>query len=91
MANTKSAQKAAQQNEKRRVHNLARKTALKNAVRRVLTAVAQGEPSEKIQEAFKDAAAQLSRAKGKGVIHANTAARKVGRLAAKVAAATRQK
>jgi ribosomal protein S20 len=34
---------------------------------------------------LKDAESKLARAKGKGVIHANTAQRKIGRLAKKVA------
>lgn len=86
MANTKSAQKAARQNEKARVRNLARKTAIKTSVKKVLTAIDQGS-SEQAAEMLRDVAAQLGRARGKNLIHANTASRKLSRLAKKVAQA----
>ena len=84
MANTKSAQKAARQNEQARIRNLARKTAIKTSVKKVLTAVEQG-ASEQAAELLREVAAQLGRARGKHLIHANTASRKLSRLAKKVA------
>lgn len=84
MANTASAKKSARQNEVRRQRNLARRTSIKTVVKKVLLAVQQGD-APKAQELFKKAQAVLSRAKGKGIIHANTAARKVSRLAKKIA------
>ncbi len=82
MANTSSAKKAAKQNEKRRVRNLARRTAIKTSVKKSLAVLQEGTFDKVAAEGLlKDVAAKLSRAKSKGVIHANTASRKLGRLA----------
>lgn len=86
MANTKSAQKQARQNIIKRERNMARRTSIKTAVKKVLASIEKSEPLDVIQGLFKDAEAKLSRAKGKGVVHSNTAQRKIGRLAKKVAA-----
>lgn len=90
MANIKSAQKRARQEVVKRQRNLARKTALKTAVKKVITAL-QGGDVDAAREFFKDASAKLARARGKGLIHANTAARKVSRLAHKIATASKAK
>ncbi len=89
MANIKSAKKQAIQNIKRRQKNLARKTAIKTAVKKVLAAIEQGANIEKTKELFRDAEARLARAKGKGVLHFNTVRRKISNLAKKVAQAAR--
>lgn len=86
MANSKSAQKQARQNIKKRKKNIARKTSVKTAIKKVLTAVEKEQDIAKIQELLRDAQAKIARAKNKGVLHANTASRKVGRLAKRVAA-----
>ncbi len=85
MANIQSAKKRARQEIVRRQRNLARKTAIKTAVKKVLAAVS-AQDYEASVELLKTAEAQFKRAKGKGVLHANTADRKVSRLAIKVAA-----
>jgi small subunit ribosomal protein S20 len=85
MANTSSAKKAAKQSVVREERNLSRRTAIKTAIKKVLTALSTD--TKEAQELLKDVAAQLSRAKSKGMIHANTAARKLSRLAKKVAQA----
>ena len=85
MANTKSAQKRARQTIKRNSVNQARKSDIKTAVRKVLDAIKAGETSEKTQELFKAAESKIARAKTKGLLHANTVARKIGRLAKRVA------
>ncbi len=46
MANTKSAKKAVVQNEKRRLKNLARRSAIKTAMKKVLTAIETAAPAE---------------------------------------------
>lgn len=85
MANTSAAKKAARQNQKRRLKNISRKTSIKSAIRRVLDAVnAEKFDAARTQELLSDVAAKLSRAKSKRVIHANTASRKLSRLAKKV-------
>ncbi|MGC2310530.1 MAG: 30S ribosomal protein S20 [Candidatus Babeliaceae bacterium] len=81
MANTKAAKKSIKQNEKRRLKNLARRTAIKTAIKKVLIAVKENQDAAATQALLKNAAAQLARAKGKRVIHANTASRKLSRLA----------
>lgn len=90
MPNTSAAKKAARQNLKRHEVNLARKTAVKTAVKKVLTAVEKNEDIEKLKTLLKSAEAELARAKGKGMLHVNTMARKVSRLAKKVAAAAQK-
>ncbi len=89
MANIKSAKKRAKQTIVKTQRNLSRRTALKTAVRRVLDALKEGKDSKSAQTLLRDAQAKFARAKGKGLIHANTASRKIGRLAKKVAAAFR--
>lgn len=85
MANTASAKKAARQNAKRRFKNISRKSSIKTAIKKVLTAVeAEKFNAEEANLLLRDVAAQLSRAKGKKLIHANTASRKLSRLAKKV-------
>lgn len=88
MANIKSSKKRAKQSLYRRQLNLARKTAIKTAMKKVLVAI-EGENIDQAKELLKDAQAQISRAKGKGVMHRNTAARKISGLAKRVATAAR--
>lgn len=85
MANIKSAKKRAIQTLKKRQKNLTRKTALKTAVKKVLKSVVEGNDLEATKALLRDAEARLARAKGKGVIHKNTARRKTSRLAKRVA------
>lgn len=84
MANTKSAKKAAKQNEKARVRNLSRRTAIKTSIKKVLTALEKGDSVESTEKLLGSVAAQLGRAKSKGIVHRKTAARKLSRLAKKV-------
>ena len=87
MANIKSAKKAAKQNEKARARNLSRRTAIKTSIKKVLTALEKGESVESTKRLLSTVASQLGRAKSKGVVHRKTAARKLSRLAKKVAKA----
>lgn len=88
MANSKSAKKAVLQNEKRRLKNCARRSAIKTAMKKVLTAIESAATTEVVTALFNDAQAKIARARGKRLFHANTAARKISRLAKKVNAAT---
>lgn len=88
MPNIKSAKKRAIQSEKKRQVNLARKSSIKTAVKRVLAAIESNDVAQ-AAELLKDAEAKISRAKGKGVLHENTAARKISRLAKRVSTAQR--
>jgi len=91
MANIKSAKKRAKQSEKRRAVNLARKSAIKSSTKAVLDALAKNADDVTIKKLLAEAEARVYRAKSKRQMHRNTAARKVGRLAKKVAAAARAK
>lgn len=88
MANLKSSQKQARQNIKRRQINLARKTAIKTVVKKVLEAV-ESKNVEQAQLLLKEAQAKFSRAKSKGLVHQNNASRKVSSLSKKVASLAR--
>ncbi len=79
MANHKSAIKRAKQNEIKRVRNKAVKTTVKNVVKDVRLAGADG--STAINSKLNAAKSAIDKAAKKGVIHKNTAARKISRLA----------
>ena len=84
MANTKSAKKSALQNEKRRQRNLARRTAIKTAIKKTLIAIEESQNAEKVDVLLRDVASKLARAQSKGVMHSNTAARKLSRIAQRI-------
>ena len=84
MANIESAKKQARQSLKRHAINVARKTNIKTAIKKVTTALQDGASAADVQALFNEAQSKCARAKGKGVLHANTVARKVSRLALKI-------
>lgn len=86
MPNIKSAKKRVLQTTKRQLRNQARKSSIKTAVKKVLLAI-ENNDIETAKKLFVDAESKLAQAKGKGVMHANTASRKISRLAQKVAKA----
>ena len=83
MANTASAKKATRKIARRTDVNKARRSRVRTFVRQVEEALASGDAS-KAKEAFLAAQPELARAASKGVLHANTASRKISRLAARV-------
>jgi len=85
MANTDSARKRIRQNEKRTARNKARKSRVRTFVRKLEEAIATGDKAA-AQDAFRAAQPELQRAATKGAVHANTVARKVSRLSARVKA-----
>ncbi|HTP50455.1 MAG TPA: 30S ribosomal protein S20 [Anaeromyxobacteraceae bacterium] len=86
MANTRSAQKRNRQTQKRRLRNQTIRTRLKSAVKKVREALERGEKTE-AAAALHAAARIIEKAASKGVVHGNTASRKVSRLARAVAKA----
>ncbi|MBM3887089.1 30S ribosomal protein S20 [Candidatus Dependentiae bacterium] len=86
MANKKSAKKRALTNEKSRMRNVARRSDIKTASKKVLVALAASDITG-AQTLLREAESKIARAKGKGVLKANTAARKISLLAKKVHAA----
>jgi len=87
MPNIKSAKKRALQTTKRQLRNQARKSSVKTAVKKVVVAL-EGNDAETAKKLFVLAESKIASARSKGIMHRNTAARKISRLAKKVAAAT---
>ncbi|WP_439273072.1 30S ribosomal protein S20 [Pseudochrobactrum sp. HB0163] len=85
MANTPSAKKAVRKIEARTAVNKSRRSRVRTFVRKFEDAVALGDKAA-AQAAFKVAEPELMRAASKGVVHKNTASRKVSRLAARLKA-----
>lgn len=83
MANTSSAKKAARKMERKTAINKNRRSRVRSFVRKVEEAIASGDKSA-AETAFKAAQPELMRAATKGVLHSNTASRKVSRLAQRV-------
>jgi small subunit ribosomal protein S20 len=80
VANHKSALKRANQNTTRRLRNKAVKTRVKNVVKDVRLAAGE-QPAEQVATTLNTAKSVIDTAAKKGVIHPNTAARKISRLA----------
>jgi small subunit ribosomal protein S20 len=85
MANTPSAKKATRKIARRAEVNRTRRSRMRTYVRKVEEALASGDAAA-AAAAFKSAQPELMRAAQKGVLHKNTASRKVSRLAARVKA-----
>ncbi|WP_048645334.1 30S ribosomal protein S20 [Nitratireductor soli] len=83
MANTSSAKKAVRKIASRTAVNKSRRSRVRNFVRKVEEALASGDKAA-AETAFKAAQPELMRAATKGVLHRNTASRKVSRLAQRV-------
>ena len=83
MATHKSAIKRDRQSKEQRSRNIAYKTRAKTAIKEVRLAIAD----KKIEDArlsLRKAASVLQKVQSKGVIHKNTASRKISRLALQV-------
>lgn len=87
MANIASARKRIRQTVKRTARNKARRSRVHTFVRKVEEAIARGDKTG-AQAAFVAAQPELQRAATRGMLHANTVARKVSRLSARVKAIT---
>ncbi len=85
MAHHRSAKKRIRQTEKRTAINRSRVSRIKTFMRKVETALAQGDFST-AQTAFAAAEPEIRRGVTKGVLHMNTASRKISRLARRVRA-----
>jgi small subunit ribosomal protein S20 len=85
MANTASAQKRIRQTAKRTARNQARTSRMRTFIKKVELAVTGGDKDAALA-ALRAAQPEMQRAAGKGVIHANTVARKISRLSARVKA-----
>ena len=85
MANTPQSKKRARQIERRTDVNKARRSRIRTFIRKVEEAIASGN-ADAAKEALQAAQPELMRGVTKGVVHKNTASRKISRLAARVKA-----
>lgn len=86
MANHKSALKAHRQNVKARAQNREFRTRLRNALRAARAAIASGDPETAGTE-LRTTVSLIDKLAGKGLIHANAAARHKSRLARRLSVA----
>jgi small subunit ribosomal protein S20 len=85
MANTPQAEKRIRRNARRQAINKARLSRIRTFVKKVESAIAAGDKAA-AEAALKAAQPEIMRGVSKGVLHRNTAARKVSRLSARVTA-----
>ncbi len=78
-----SALKRVRQSEKRRRRNQFWKSTIKTLTKKVEAAISSGD-KETAQKMLREAIRIISKARSKGVIHRNTAARKISRITKKV-------
>lgn len=85
MANIASAKKRARQSEKRRVHNASFRSMLRTEIKKVVTAIADGN-KDAATAAYKKAVPVIDRMINKGYIHKNKAARHKAHLNSQIRA-----
>jgi small subunit ribosomal protein S20 len=83
MANTKSAEKAARQAEQHRESNVALRSRMRTALRKVSTAI-EGKDKTNATAAYKAAVPVIDSLVTKGIIHRNKAARHKSRLSTRI-------
>ena len=85
MANTSSAKKAVRKIARRTAVNKSRRSEMRTYVRKVEEAIASKDPKI-AADALREAEPLVARAAQKGILHKNTAARKISRLTKRVKA-----
>ena len=85
MANHTSAKKRIRRNARRAAINGARMSRIRTFIKKVETAIASGD-NDAAREALRVAQPEIQRGVTRGVIHRNTASRKISRLSAGVKA-----
>jgi small subunit ribosomal protein S20 len=83
MANTSSAKKAVRKIARRTAVNRSRRSQMRTYIRKVEEALAAGDAAV-AQTALSEAEPLIMRAAQKGIVHKNTASRKVSRLTARL-------
>ena len=83
LATHQSAKKRIRQQQRRRMRNRSIQSYIKTNIKKVLKAV-DAKEVDQAEEAFKRASSSIAKGASKGVIHRNTASRKISRLARKV-------
>ena len=84
MANTPQAKKRIRRNANREIINHSRISRIRTFIKQVESAIAAGKKAD-AAEALKQAQPELFRGVARGVIHKNTASRKISRLSKRVA------
>ena len=84
MANTTSARKATRKIARRTEINKARRSKMRNFVRKVEEAIATGDRAQALA-ALKEAEPVIVRSAQKGIVHRNAASSKVSRLTLRIA------
>lgn len=79
MANHKSAAKRARQTNRRRERNLGTKRTIRTFEKNLRTAISNKD-DESVKDLLKKFTSKISKAANKGILHKNSAARKVARL-----------
>ncbi|WP_127106072.1 30S ribosomal protein S20 [Pararhodobacter zhoushanensis] len=87
MANTSQSKKRARQADARFEINKARRSRIRTYLRKVEEAIASGD-AEVAKAALIEVQPELARGVSKGVLHKNTASRKMSRLASRVKSLT---
>ena len=85
MANTPQAEKRIRRNERRAAVNKARLSRIRTHVKKVESAIAAGDKTA-AQAALQAAQPELDRGVARGVMHRNTASRKLSRLTKRISA-----
>lgn len=83
MAHHQSAKKRIRQTERRTAVNRARTSRIRSFIKKVETAIASGD-ADAARSALREAEPEMMRGVRAGVMHKNTASRKVSRLAARL-------
>ncbi len=85
MANHASAKKRVRRNERRAVINTTRRSRIRTFIKKVESAISEGN-ADNAKEALKVAQPEIQKGVSKGIMHKNTAARKLSRLSARIKA-----
>lgn len=83
MANSPQAKKRARQIERRTEVNRARRSRIRTFLRKVEEAITGGDQAVAVS-ALKEAQPEIQRGVTKGVLHKNTASRKISRLSSRI-------
>ncbi|MCB1532859.1 MAG: 30S ribosomal protein S20 [Alphaproteobacteria bacterium] len=85
MANHASAKKRVRRNESRTLVNKSRVSRIRTFIKKIEQAIEAGDKKQ-AEAAFKSAQPEIQRGVSKGVLHKNTAARKLSRLSTRIKA-----
>lgn len=83
MANTAQSKKRVRQIERRTAVNKARRSRMRTFIRKVEEAISGGDYAKAV-DALREAQPEIMRSVTKGILHKNTASRKMSRLSARV-------